>query len=232
MILLALDTAANLCSVAVFDAARGQVLAEMSEDIGRGHAERLMPMVERTLADAGLNLADLSAVAVSTGPGSFTGLCVGLSAAKGLGQGLGIPVIGIPVTDGLAWQARETGVEGPLAVVLDARRDAVYVQRHEPGVTFGEPPRERPLAEAVQLLKTWPTLVGNGAPLVAADGHKTILADARTCDAPTLARMAAAILAAGQQAAHPPAALYVRGADAREQSGFALPRATADGAAP
>ena len=85
MLILAIDTAAHLCSVALHDGASGRDLAVRSDDIGRGHAEVLMPMIAAVMDATGTGLPDLAAIAVTTGPGSFTGVRVGLAAAKGVG---------------------------------------------------------------------------------------------------------------------------------------------------
>ena len=93
MIVLGLDTTGKACACALVD--EGRILASQSNTIGRGHAERLAPMVSELLSEAGLKVADIDHIAVCTGPGSFTGLRVALAFAKGLALPRKIPVIGL-----------------------------------------------------------------------------------------------------------------------------------------
>jgi tRNA threonylcarbamoyladenosine biosynthesis protein TsaB len=99
MRVLAIDTALAACSAAVLDTAQGAlnggILASDSLPMVRGHAEALMPLVARVVKASGLAFADFDRVVVTTGPGSFTGLRVGISAARGLGVATGIPVVGV-----------------------------------------------------------------------------------------------------------------------------------------
>lgn len=92
----------------------------------KGQAERLMPLISDLLAEAGVVLADLSAIAVGTGPGNFTGVRIAVAAARGLALGLGVPAIGVTRLEALAY-----GLPRPVTVIEDARRGEVYVQRFE-----------------------------------------------------------------------------------------------------
>lgn len=95
MIVLAIDTAGVDCSAAVYDAQNSVVLAEVSETLGKGHAERLMAMIDEALAKAGRDLREVSRIAVTVGPGSFTGIRVGVAAARGLALALGVECVGV-----------------------------------------------------------------------------------------------------------------------------------------
>ncbi len=119
MIILGLDTTAKNCTVSLVDSAR--VLALQSEPIGRGHAERLAPMVLETLHIAGLSVFDIDKITVCTGPGSFTGLRVALAFAKGLALPRKIPIIGV---NALTVWAAEMDPEQSLKIVSvsDVRR--------------------------------------------------------------------------------------------------------------
>ena len=142
--LLALDCAAGACSVAV----RGgdTLLAAERIVMDRGHAEALMPMLARVMAAAGLAFDQLDAVAASVGPGSFTGLRIGLAAARGVALAAGLPTV--PVTT-LEAVAEAVGVgPGPLLVVLDAKRHDLYGQWFGPAGAALGPPRAAP-AEAL-----------------------------------------------------------------------------------
>ena len=126
MRILAIDTAAGACSAAVWhDGAVHQRLVEMS----RGHAEALVPLLLATLADAGCGFADLDLLAVTIGPGAFTGLRIGLAAARGLALATGLPCLGVTTLEAVAAAVPETETAGrPLLVVLDSKRTDVYAQ--------------------------------------------------------------------------------------------------------
>ncbi len=123
MRVLALDTSTLAGSVALVEGDR--TVAESLLDIRLTHSERLMPAVDQLLREAGWRPGDLEGVAVATGPGSFTGLRIGVSAAKGLALALSIPVAVVPTLDAMA--AALPFAEWPVCPVLVARRDEVYV---------------------------------------------------------------------------------------------------------
>src|SRR6202050_2250653 len=95
MRVLAIDTALAACSAAVFDTQQGGIIARESLPMLRGHAEALMPLIRRIMDDAGTAFRDLDRVVVTTGPGSFTGLRVGIAAGRGIGVATGLPVGGV-----------------------------------------------------------------------------------------------------------------------------------------
>lgn len=99
----------------------------MTEDMAKGQAERLMPLLEEVLAQGGATWADLAAIGVGIGPGNFTGIRISVAAARGLSLGLGVPAIGVSV-----FEARAHGLPRPLSVIEDAKRGMVYVQRFAP----------------------------------------------------------------------------------------------------
>lgn len=118
---LAFDTSAAHCAAALLC---GDLLIQRSEDMDKGQAERLVPLLEEVLAEAGMGWPDLAAVAVGTGPGNFTGVRIAVAAARGLALGLDIPAIGVTRLESLAY-----ALPRPVTVVEDARRGEVYVQR-------------------------------------------------------------------------------------------------------
>ena len=141
--LLAIETSTKVASVALAADGAGHgiadgtghgisILAEFTTDMRKTHSQRLLPMVDRVLAEAGLRPADLGAVACTTGPGSFTGLRLGLATAKGLAFALRIPAFGVPTLDALADNLGilEPGAAMPAAElvcpILDARKGQVY----------------------------------------------------------------------------------------------------------
>jgi tRNA threonylcarbamoyladenosine biosynthesis protein TsaB len=133
MMILGIDTATATASVALVEDGKlvGEEIRRAGKQSdrfpseGRGnHAETLLPMVGTVLKKAGISLSDLSAFAVSIGPGSFTGLRIGLSTVKGLAYGWEVPVVGVPTL--LAVAARVTGWDGLVCPLLDARKKEVY----------------------------------------------------------------------------------------------------------
>ena len=133
--LLAIDTAAPRLQLALL---RNDETADISVDeLAQGHAELIFPRLDALLGRNGLVYTDLRRIAVTTGPGSFTGLRIGLAAARGLGLALGIPVLGVPSLLAISLGSDGTG---PVAVRLDARRGESYFQLFsKPGEAAGEP---------------------------------------------------------------------------------------------
>ena len=131
MHILAFDTALDACSVALLDSARDQISAHRQALMRTGQAEALPGMIKAALAEAGLCFKDLDAIAVTTGPGTFTGVRIGLAMARGLALALDIPAVGITsleaVAHGAAAGPNAAGTNA-LAVVFDARRSEVYAQ--------------------------------------------------------------------------------------------------------
>jgi tRNA threonylcarbamoyladenosine biosynthesis protein TsaB len=120
--LLAVETSTLAGGVALLDGER--VLGEYLLDVRLTHSERLMPAIDRLLGDARWTAASLEGLAVAVGPGSFTGLRIGLSTVKGLAWALGLPVAAVPTLDALA--AALPYATHPVCPVLDARRNEVY----------------------------------------------------------------------------------------------------------
>ena len=119
--ILALETATATGSVALYDK---NLVGESTLSIQRTHSERLMPAVVAILRDAGVEPVQLTAIAVSLGPGSFTGLRIGVMTAKTLAWSLNVPLVGIPTLDAMAWNLRYG--RGLLCPVLNCRRGDVY----------------------------------------------------------------------------------------------------------
>jgi tRNA threonylcarbamoyl adenosine modification protein YeaZ len=195
--LLAIDTAAPRLQLALLLDERCETLVE---EMAQGQAERIFPAIAELLQRQGCAYADLTRIAVTTGPGSFTGLRIGLSAARGLGLALGIPAIGVPSLLALSL-AGPAGA--PLAVLLDARREEAYFQRFSAhGMPVGEATL-LPMDEARAGIATGETVLET--PFV---------------DVSRLARFAVTL----DPAAFPPDAAYVRGADAKPQEKFRVAR--------
>src|SRR5580692_5268770 len=150
MRLLAIDTALAACSAAVLDTANGGIFASESLPMVRGHAEALMPLLARVMKKSGLAFADLERVVVTTGPGSFTGLRVGISAARGFGVATGIPVVGVSTLSAFAAPYLDTDNSSPVVAAIDARHEHVYLQVFAPGGRTVVSPRLAPLSEAAR----------------------------------------------------------------------------------
>ena len=133
-LVLAFDTAAARCAAALV---RGDdVLARRDEAMERGQAERLLPMLEEMLAEAGADWRDLDGIGVVTGPGNFTGVRLAVAAARGLALALGIPAVGVSVFEALA------GRPGAVTVTLADKRGR-FSQRFRDGVALGAAVRRR-----------------------------------------------------------------------------------------
>ena len=140
--ILSIETSTSICSVAIHEQGELLALAEIMEP--GAHAEKLVSLVDAALKQANLRLVDLAAVAVSQGPGSYTGLRIGVSTAKGIAYALDSPLIGINTLQAMA--ASQQLAEGEYVVaVLDARRKEVYTQ------TFGDSLQKLSPIEAVVL---------------------------------------------------------------------------------
>lgn len=206
MVVLGLDTCLNACSVAVLDGET--VLAYRREEMARGHQERLAPMAAAAMTQAGLPFARLERIGATVGPGSFTGLRVGVAFAKGLASALAVPAVGVGALEALAAET-----PGLVAAAIDARRDQVYLQvfdDREPLMA----PDVLPLGTAAARLAELAmgralTLVGSGAPLLTEAAPGARLLTPAGCDARLVARLAAA------RAATPIRPLYLRAPDAR-----------------
>ncbi|MGH6859280.1 MAG: tRNA (adenosine(37)-N6)-threonylcarbamoyltransferase complex dimerization subunit type 1 TsaB [Phyllobacterium sp.] len=225
MKLLALDTAANLCSAAILDTESGRMLAEISEDIGKGHAERLMAVMEHVLAQAETDLDDIARIAVSVGPGSFTGVRVGVSTARGFALALKCETVGISTLEALAHDAGGIFPGRPILSVIDARRDELYAQFFaEDGKAASQPAVTTlpPIIAQLQALSADPVLAGSGAALVNAQLDRKL--DIAVAGATGSIRAFAALGALRGPGPDAPVPLYLRGLDVKPQQGFVLKR--------
>tara|TARA_R110002051_G_scaffold167032_1_gene237864 strand:- start:1091 stop:1774 length:684 start_codon:yes stop_codon:yes gene_type:complete len=211
MRILLIDTALSLCTAAVFE--DSAALAVRSESMFKGHQERLAGFVRDAMAEAGTGFDALDRIGVTTGPGSFTGLRVGLAFAQGFGAALGRPVVGISTLDALA-ASLEPGRSSPevVAALIDARRGQVYARFWRRGVADG--PAEalslEVAAARIAALGPEPTLVGSGAPLLADAFPAAVV-----IDLPGPAPWALARLVAAADPRHaPPEPQYLRAPDA------------------
>src|SRR4029079_2150857 len=128
MLILAIDTALDACAAAVLDTDAAKIIAQESQAMKRGHAEALMPLIARVMKASGVAFTALDRVAVTKGPGSFTGLRVGLSAARGIGLAAGKPVVGVTTLTAYAAPVVSQNPEQPVISAIDARHEQVYFQ--------------------------------------------------------------------------------------------------------
>ncbi|WP_297800390.1 tRNA (adenosine(37)-N6)-threonylcarbamoyltransferase complex dimerization subunit type 1 TsaB [uncultured Brevundimonas sp.] len=215
MKLMVIDTALGACLAGCFTVEGTQVqsLGLRREEMTKGHQERLGGMARDAAADAG-GLSGVERVGVTVGPGSFTGLRVGLSFALGLGAALGADVIGISTLDALAASVPR---DGRVVAAIDARRGQVYIRRFNNGVAVSEA-EALPIADAIEaILADGPadqvTIVGSGAPVLLEADERLGAATSMPLVAPSaeaLARLTAEL----DPQTSPPKPIYLRAPDA------------------
>ena len=235
MNILAFDTCLGACSAAVGVAAGGALenVESLYEEMPSGQAERLMPMIDAAMRAAGIGFAALDRIAVTTGPGTFTGTRIGIAAARALALATGASVVGMSTLELMGMEAAHAigrqRAGRNLAVTVDAHRGQVYAQLFG---TVGEapcsPPQLLTIAEAADLARATPTVfAGSGAAAVAAAasaaGHRA------EAVLPEFQPNAAYLLLAAQSrqpTSSPLRPLYLRPADAKPQAGKALARSS------
>src|SRR5712692_9540545 len=168
MRVLAIDTALEACSAAVLDSNRGGIVASETIALARGHAEAVMPLIARVMDLADVEFAELDRIAVTTGPGSFTGLRVGISAARGIALAAGKPAIGLSTLTGFAAPLIAEDDSTHVVAAIDARHDNVYLQVFGAGGRTLVAPRIATLRDAVRAAMTGPArVIGSAAGLLA-----------------------------------------------------------------
>jgi tRNA threonylcarbamoyl adenosine modification protein YeaZ len=226
MRVLAIDTALAACAAAVIDTNSAAVVASETIPMLRGHAEALMPMIARVMDTAQIEFRQLDRIAVTTGPGSFTGLRVGISAARGIALAAGKPAIGLSTLAGFAAPHIAEDDKCGIVAAIDARHDQVYLQVFGPGGRTVVPPRIASVREAVAAARSGPIrVVGSAAELVAAawpqsEPPPVLVEQLDSPDIGWIARLGAAA-ADGHGSPKP---LYLRAPDARPQDAARLSR--------
>ncbi len=215
MLVLALDTALAACSAAVLDSQRG-LLASKSIPMLRGHVEALLPVVEQVMDAAGVAFSSLDRIAVTVGPGSFTGLRVGVSAARGIALAANKPAVGVTTLAAFAAPAQIEMPILPVLAVIDARHDQVYAQ------VFGDNTVPEPLIaslrETCELTPAGPVrITGNAAALLAAAWPAERAPPVTVADGPAPDIEWVTRLGVVAELAAPPKPLYLRAPDARPQ---------------
>ena len=218
MLLLALDTSLAACSVALWR--DDGLLAHRFEPMARGHAEALVPMILAVCADAGADLSQVDALAVTRGPGTFTGIRIGLATARGLALTNACPVVGVSTLEAIGVGAALPPGLDPLLVVQDARRGAVYAELLDAAAAPLAGPR---IVDLPGLEVAFPgrplRLVGSGAHLAAErlGAGVTVARGEILPDAAIVAAIAVARLKTHGATAYarPPSPLYLRAPDAK-----------------
>ncbi len=226
MRVLAIDTALEACSAAVLDTERAVLLGSESQPMVRGHAEALMPLIARLFDRVKIDFSEIDRIAVTTGPGSFTGLRVGIAAARGIALAAGKPAVGRSTLAAFAAPYIAKDDTLPVVAAIAARHEHVYLQVFGPGGRTLVPPRISSLRDALRAgAGGAPRLVGTGAKMLAAawpvgERAPSAVDERRAPDIDWVARLGAA--AAESNA--PPKPLYLRAPDAQPQDAAQLPR--------
>jgi tRNA threonylcarbamoyladenosine biosynthesis protein TsaB len=226
MRILAIDCALDACAAAVFDSDLGAIIASQTRIMLRGHAEALMPLIARVMDEAEVEFNELDRIAVTVGPGSFTGLRVGISAARGIALAARKPAIGLTTLAGLAAPHIAEDDTTLVLAAIDARHDQVYMQVFGPGGRTLLAPRVAPVREAVRAAASGTArIVGSAAHLLARSWPRGELAPALVDQrgAPDIAWIAR-LGAVASAAEGPPKPLYLRAPDAQPQTAARLPR--------
>jgi tRNA threonylcarbamoyladenosine biosynthesis protein TsaB len=226
MRVLAIDTALEACAAAVLDTDSGAITAHESLTLQRGHAEALMPLIKRVMERANLRFDDLDRIAVTTGPGSFTGLRVGIAAARGLGLAAQRPVVGLTTLAAYAAPLIAADDAQPVVAAIDARHDHVYCQVFGSGGRTLVAPRLASMREALRAAAGGaPRLVGNAAEILAkawpaGERPPSEVTQRGAPDIDWVARLGAV----AEEKTAPPKPLYLRAPDARPQDASRLSR--------
>lgn len=226
MLILAIDTASIYCAVALVH--HKSVIARINERMHKGHAEKLIGHIAQVMTQANMRLHQVERIAVNIGPGSFTGVRVGVSTARALALALEIPAVGVSALEALAAQTTTSAnALSAITVVIEAGRDMFYHQNFNEDLTPLGEPGLKTLEDIIEDLPQQTRLTGSAANIIAQhiiDNkiNKKIVRDQSLCEAADI--VSYAYLAANKQPKGPPCPLYLRNADAKQQTGFALPR--------
>jgi len=227
MLVLAIDTALDYCAAAVLDVTFETVVAQETIEMKRGHAEALMPLIARVMKTARCSYLNLDRIAVTTGPGSFTGLRVGISAARGIGVAANKPVIGLTTLSAYAAPLVAENRDDPIIAAIDARHDHVYFQVVAGDGTTLMKPAVAPIEDTFAAADYGALrMVGNAAQILADrwPRHAQAPVEVAPKPGPDIAWVAwmGAATEAGSATAKP---FYLRPPDAKPKPGFLQPGA-------
>jgi tRNA threonylcarbamoyl adenosine modification protein YeaZ len=225
MRILAIDTSCGACSAAVFDGLSRAALSRRSEPMAHGQAEALGPMVEAVMGESDGGFAALGRVVVAVGPGSFTGIRIGLAMGRAIGLTLSVPVVGVSTLVAFAAPLLDEPQPGVIVSAVDARHGSVYFQVYE---STGRPlfsPRVASFRDAARA-------IGGGPARIAGDGAQALALEAQragtVCEAlggafPDIVAIARVGLAANPED-WPARPLYVKPPDAKPANAEAIAR--------
>lgn len=224
--ILAIDTALQAASACVYEEGTAAPLAGETLPMERGHAEALLPLIDRVMARLDGGFAALSRVAVTVGPGSFTGLRVGVAAARAIGLACNIPVVGVSTLAALAAPIILEQKPGLVVAAIDARHGSAYFAAFGNDGRAVLTPRLATIRETVRALGAGPVrLVGSAAPMLAIEAWSAGLAAEVVGDlVPDILFVAKLGLLADPRSA-PARPLYLKAPDAKPQSGGHVPLA-------
>ncbi len=225
MRILAIDTSCGAASAAVVDGVSRQPLARCSRAMAHGHAEALAPIVESVVGEAGGGFASIDRIAVAVGPGSFTGIRIGLAMARAMALTLEVPIVGVSTLAAFAAPLIDEPRPGVVVSAIDARHGAVYFQAFD---SSGRPmfePRIASLRDAIRAIGSGPArMAGDAAAALALEGVRAGLAcEAFGAALPDIVAIARIALAANP-ADCPPRPLYVKPPDAKPANAAAIAR--------
>ena len=228
MRVLAIDTSCGAVSACVFDSGSAEALARHAEKMERGHGEALAPLIERLIASVEGGFGTLDRIAVTVGPGSFTGIRIGLATARAMGLALNIPVIGVSTLVAFVAPLLLEPQPGIIASAIDARHGRVYFQLFE---SAGRPllaPRVAGLREAARAIGAGPVrLAGSGAWMLALETARLgfnvdLVSSAEFPDIVAVAQIGVA----AEPRDSPPRPLYLKAPDALPAAGAGVAQAS------
>lgn len=226
MLILALDTASIYCAVALIR--NKSIVSCISERMSKGHAEKLIGQIAQATNQANITLDQVDRIAVNIGPGSFTGVRIGVSTARALALALEIPAIGVNALEALATQANKQDLTSAITVVIEAGRGMFYHQNFNNDFTAMNSPSLKTLEQIISDLPQQTILTGPATDIIVQHlQHNNVdrarIIDQIPCEAADIS-VYANLAANKQTPTHPPCPLYLRDADAKQQINFALPR--------
>ena len=219
MITLAIDTASLNCAVALMK--DGSIVARISEKIGKGHAEKLIGQIIEACSLAKIELSSIDRIAVNIGPGSFTGVRIGVATARGLALALEKPAIGVSSLEAIGFEAHGHFPKSHIIALIDAGRDMVYRQDFDENLQPLAPATVQDREDVVATLDKKAILAGPFSKTIA---HLAGFKDSSVCflDAPDVTSFAK--LSQNKASDGSPKPLYLREADAKPQTSFSVPR--------
>jgi tRNA threonylcarbamoyl adenosine modification protein YeaZ len=224
MRILAIDTALPAVSVCVLEDGADAPVATETVAMERGHAEALLPMIDRVMARVEGSFTALDRIAVTVGPGSFTGLRVGIAAARAIGIACSVPTVGVSTLAALAAPLILDEKSEVVAIAIDAKHGNVFFAAFDPDGRASHAPCLLSVREAVQSLGPGPIrLAGSGAPMLAIEAWSMgIAAEVGATTAPDIAFVARLGLLA-DPVLSPARPLYLKPPDAKPQTAGQLP---------